>query len=200
MLDALWDEEIAYVGAGLDRAEAHAPFVIEVKGIRFAFLGYDDVSSNYYGATDSTPGTAVASEEALRRDVEAARELADVVIPFFHWGHEYTNHPSERQRHLAHAAVEAGATLVLGSHAHWVQAVEFYEGAFIAYGLGNFVFDQSWSTETTQGVIMQTSFLGGRLASVRFLPVQIEDLHQPRFVDRATGERILDRMFSASDL
>lgn len=200
MLDALWDEEIAYVGAGLDRAEAHAPFVIEVKGTRFAFLGYDDVSSRYYGATGTVPGTAVASEEAVRRDVAAARELADVVVPFFHWGHEYTNRPSERQRRLAHAAIDAGATLVLGSHAHWVQAVEFYKDGFIAYGLGNFIFDQSWSAETTQGVIMQTSFLGNRLAGVRFLPIQIEDLHQPRIVDRAAGKPILERMFSASAL
>jgi poly-gamma-glutamate capsule biosynthesis protein CapA/YwtB (metallophosphatase superfamily) len=123
-----------------------------------------------------------------------------VVIPFFHWGAEYTNRPTERQRRIARAAVEAGAALVLGSHAHWVQAVEFYEGGFIAYGLGNFVFDQDWSVETTQGVILQTSFVDGRLASVRFRPVEIRDLHQPRFVDRRTGRRILDRMFDVSDL
>jgi poly-gamma-glutamate capsule biosynthesis protein CapA/YwtB (metallophosphatase superfamily) len=107
---------------------------------------------------------------------------------------------SQLQRQIAHAAIDAGAAMVLGSHAHWVQAVEFYEGAFIAYGLGNFVFDQSWSTETTQGVIMHAGFLDGKLVNVRFVPVQIEDLHQPRLVDRATGRRILDRMFSVSDL
>ena len=81
---------------------------------------------------------------------------------------------------VAGAAIESGAAMVLGSHPHWVQAVEFYEGGFIAYGLG--------------------SFVGGRLASIRFVPIQIEDDHQPRFVDRDTGRQILDRMFTVSDL
>jgi poly-gamma-glutamate capsule biosynthesis protein CapA/YwtB (metallophosphatase superfamily) len=200
MLDALRAEEIGYVGAGRDPAEAHAPHIVDVRGTRFAFLGYDEIGSAFYGVTDQTPGTAAMSEEAVRRDVAAARERADVVIPFFHWGVEYTNRPTERQRRVARAAVEAGAAMVLGSHPHWVQAVEFYEGAFIAYGLGNFIFDQDWSIETLQGVIMQTSFVDGRLASIRFLPIQIEDLHQPRIVDRAAGRPILERMFSVSEL
>jgi poly-gamma-glutamate capsule biosynthesis protein CapA/YwtB (metallophosphatase superfamily) len=200
MLDALRSEEIGYVGAGRDPAEAHAPHIVEVRGTRFAFLGYDEVGSAFYGVTDRTPGTAAMSEEAVRRDVAAARKQADVVIPFFHWGVEYTNRPTDRQRQVARAAVEAGAAMVLGSHPHWVQAVEFYEGAFIAYGLGNFIFDQSWSIETQQGVIMQTSFVDGRLASIRFLPIQIEDLHQPRNDDRGAGRPILERMFSVSEL
>ena len=200
MLEALEAAEIGHVGGGRDRAEAHAPHIVEIRGTRFAILGYDEIGSAQYGATHDTPGTAAMMEEAVRRDVADARARADVVIPFFHWGVEYTNRPTERQRRIAHAAVEAGAALVLGSHAHWVQAVEFYDGAFIAYGLGNFVFDQDWSVETTQGVILQTSFVDGRLASVRFQPVQIRDLHQPHFVDRPTGRRILDRMFGVSDL
>jgi poly-gamma-glutamate capsule biosynthesis protein CapA/YwtB (metallophosphatase superfamily) len=198
MLDVLRESDIAYVGAGRNLDEAHAPHVVELRGKRYAFLGYDEIGSAAYGATESTPGTAAMSEEAVRRDVAAARRVADVVIPFFHWGTEYTNRPTERQRRVAHAAVEAGAAMVLGSHAHWVQAFEFYEGAFIAYGLGNFVFDQDWSTETTQGVIMHASFVDGRLASVRFVPIQIEDLHQPRIVSRAAGRAILDRIFSVS--
>ena len=200
MLDVLGEAGIGYAGAGRDLAEAHTPAIVEVRGTRIAFLGYDEIGSRWYGATDGAPGTAAMSEEAVRRDVAAAREQADVVIPFFHWGVEYTNHPTERQRRVAHAAVEAGAAMVLGSHPHWVQAVEFYEGALIAYSLGNFVFDQSWSTETTQGVILHTSFLDGRLASVRFVPIQIEDLHQPRILNRKAGRPILDRMFSVSDL
>jgi len=199
MLDVLRGAGIGYVGGGRDVREAHTPHVVEVRGTRFAFLGYDEIGSRWYGATDTTPGTAAMSEEAVRRDVAAARQKADVVIPFFHWGVEYTNRPTERQRRVARAAVEAGAAMVLGSHAHWVQAFEFYEGAFIAYGLGNFVFDQDWSVETTQGVILHAGFVDGRLASVRFVPIQIEALHQPRLLDRVRGRPILDRMFSVSD-
>ncbi|MCC6475379.1 MAG: CapA family protein, partial [Burkholderiales bacterium] len=200
MLDILNDAGVGYVGGGRNVAEAHTPFIVDVRGTRFAFLGYDDIASRYYGATEMAPGTAALDEDTVSREVAAAREMADVVIPFFHWGVEYTNQPTDRQRRIARAAVHAGAAMVIGSHQHWVQAVEIYEGAFIAHGLGNFIFDQSWSTETTQGVILQTSWVNGKLASVKFVPVQIEDLHQPTFVDRQTGRRILSRMFDVSDI
>ena len=58
-------------------------------------------------------------------------------------------------RSLAHQAIDAGATLVVGSHPHWVQATEWYKGMPILYSLGNFVFDQDWSIETKQGMFTE---------------------------------------------
>ena len=91
--------------------------------------------------------------------------------------------------------------LVLGSHPHWVQSVEIYSGALIAYSLGNFVFDQNWSTETQQGLVVRTLWIGGRLASFDLLPVRIYDLHQPRFLplEQGEGRAILQRVWRASE-
>jgi poly-gamma-glutamate synthesis protein (capsule biosynthesis protein) len=172
--------------------------VLTVNGVRFAFLGYDDIGSSDYGATEDSPGTAPLAFGLLGEDVARARQEADVVIVLNHWGTEYTPVPTERQRGLAREAVSAGATLVIGNHPHAVQAVEFLNGGFVSYALGNFVFDQDWSLETQQGVVLEAVFHGARLVSVRFLPVHIYDQHQPRWAEPLEGESILRRMEEAS--
>jgi poly-gamma-glutamate capsule biosynthesis protein CapA/YwtB (metallophosphatase superfamily) len=189
---------IAPVGGGRNLAEARAGRVLTVNGVRFAFLGYDDIGSSDYGATENSPGTAPLVIGSLGDDVARARLQADVVIVLNHWGTEYTSAPTERQRGLAREAVNAGATLVIGNHPHAVQAVQFLKGGFVAYALGNFVFDQDWSLQTQQGVVLEAVFHGARLVSVRFLPVHIYDQHQPRWADPSEGESILARMEEAS--
>ena len=201
LLDTLANLEaagIAAVGGGRNLAEARSVRVLTVNGIRFAFLGYDDIGSSDYGATESSPGTAPLAFGTLGEDVARARQEADVVIVLNHWGEEYTSVPTERQRGLAREAVDAGATLVIGNHPHAVQAVEFLEGGFVSYALGNFVFDQDWSLETQQGVVLEAVFHGARLVSVRFLPIHIYDQHQPHWAEPSEGESILSRMEEAS--
>jgi gamma-polyglutamate biosynthesis protein CapA len=74
--------------------------------------------------------------------VALAKGKADLVLVSFHWGEEYATVPSEAQRALAHAVIDAGATLVIGHHPHVIEGVERYKHGVIAYSLGNFVFDQ----------------------------------------------------------
>jgi poly-gamma-glutamate capsule biosynthesis protein CapA/YwtB (metallophosphatase superfamily) len=106
--------------------------------------------------------------------------------------------PTERQRELARVAIEAGATLVVGNHPHWVQAVEHFEGAFVSYALGNFVFDQDFSRETQQGVILEAVFQGSQLASVGLIPIHIRDMHQPTLAAAEEAAEILGRIHGAS--
>ncbi len=201
LLDTLTNLEtagIAAVGGGRNLVEARSGRVLTVNGVRFAFLGYDEVAASAYGAGDGRPGTAPLEFGTLGEDVARARQDADVVVVLNHWGVEYTPIPTERQRRLAREAVGAGATLVVGNHPHAVQAVEFPEGGFVAYALGNFVFDQDWSLETQQGAVLEAVFHGRRLVSVRFLPVHIHDMHQPRWAEPSEAESILGRMEAAS--
>ena len=124
------------------------------------------------------PGLAPLDLPTVVADIRAAREVADVVVPYFHWGMEYTLDPTARPAGGgARRRRTPGASLVLGSHPHWVQSVEFYRGAFIAYSLGNFVFDQDWSIETQQGVIVRSAWRNGALVAVDLRPIDIQDLH-----------------------
>jgi poly-gamma-glutamate synthesis protein (capsule biosynthesis protein) len=187
------------VGGGENLAEARRPAVIERNGIRFAFLGYDDIASIYYGATDTIPGTAPLSEESLRDDIALAKSMADVVIVLPQWGIEYTPYPSDRQVYLGRVALEAGATLVIGNHPHVVEGVETGPGRFLAYALGNFVFDQDWSIETLQGAVLEATFAGDQLLGVKLKPHRIRNMFQPSFVEPDEARVILDRMRDASE-
>ena len=213
---------IVSAGAGADLEAARAPAFFTVQTldgpVSFAFLGYDSIAAAFYGAGPDNAGTAPLVTSYLREDIAAALPLADHVLVGAGWGVEYTSDPIDFQQENALAAIEAGATVVLGNHPHWVQAVEHAnspegDDRLIAYSFGNFVFDQDWSVETTQGMAMELGFTADRLLGYRIRPVVIrglpeetvgryrnQGLHRPEFVDPATeGRPILDRIWDAQD-
>ncbi|RLT23083.1 MAG: hypothetical protein DWI32_00810 [Candidatus Aquidulcis sp.] len=123
----------------------------------------------------------------LRTSIAAARSAgADVVIVFPHWGLEFQAQPTASQRRFAKVAVIAGADMVLGGHSHWASAMEVINGKPVFYSMGNFIFDQNWSVETSQGLVIESTFIGSRLVSTRMLPTVILKQSQPNFVDIAT--------------
>jgi poly-gamma-glutamate synthesis protein (capsule biosynthesis protein) len=188
---------IAPVGGGADLAAARKPAILTVDGVRFAFLGYDEIAP-YYHAEPGVPGTAPLAEAYVREDVAAAAQQADVVVVLPQWGVEYTADPTFAQQALAAAAVKAGAGMVIGNHPHWVEAAEVIDDAFVAYALGNFVFDQDWSVETQQGVVLEAAFHGAQLKGIEYYPIRILDEHQPVFAGPEEARQILDRIWTAS--
>lgn len=136
------------VGAGPDAEAARQPVVITVRGVRLVFLSftmvpdppdYDRDRDNIW--TRSWFGPTFARDK-LAGYIKAALPLGDAVIVQFHWGNEYVPCPLDWQIDLARAAIYAGATLVVGHHPHIVQPFEKFGNGFIAYSLGNFLFDQ----------------------------------------------------------
>lgn len=178
---------IAHAGAGADRVAAHEPAFVTAGGQRVAVLAYNDVPPASYAAGEASPGSAQLTHEdpeyrSVRAEIAQARARADVVIVLAHWGIEYEDAPQPQVVAAAHAMIEAGAAVVIGDHPHWVQSVESYRGAFITYGIGNFVFDQMWSMETREGSIEEISFDGVRPVAVRIRPTIIDDYYRPRLL------------------
>jgi poly-gamma-glutamate synthesis protein (capsule biosynthesis protein) len=96
--------------------------------------------------------------------------------------------------------MEAGADLVIGNQAHWVQGIEHFPNGLVAYGLGNFVFDQNWSLKTRQGVIFEAIFRGDELESWQLLPIVIEKAnYQPRWATNEEAAEILANIETASN-
>lgn len=187
---------VVHAGAGLE-AQANQAAFMEANGIRFAFLAYndDDVVPASYEARETRLGTAFMHTERMIAAVSEARNAADIVIVSMHAGDEYVSFPNDSQIAFAHAAIDAGAELVLGHHPHVVQTMEVYKGKYIFYSLGNFIFDQMWSRETREGLVVKATFRKEGLTGVTFHPVLIEDYAQPRFLDASEGvERILGRL------
>lgn len=139
---------IRTVGAGSNDREARKPLVVERGSMRIAFLGYADVpveSSGFsirsWEAGPVKPGIAIAREADIAEDVRQAATLADAVIVLLHAGVEGFATPSVSQRKLAGAAIDAGATIVACSHSHVAGGGEWRKDSYIAWGLGNWIFD-----------------------------------------------------------
>ncbi len=160
-LEAAASGGVPVVGIGRNAAEAYRPFVREVKGQRIAVIGatqvLDDDLRAAWTATDSQPGLASAKDVArLTAAVRTAREQADTVVVFLHWGTEGQTCPNEAQPVLARALVEAGADVIVGGHAHRLQGAGRLGAAFVAYGLGNFVFYSDTGPGVETGVLTVT--------------------------------------------
>ncbi len=191
---------IAYAGAGADLRAAREPMVFELGETRVGVLSYQGVPSyDWAWATQAAPGTAPLVEDVVEEDVERLRREVDLVVVMPHWGKEYVATPEPVQVDLAHAAVDAGADLVIGGHAHWPKGMEVYEGKPIFYGVGNFLLDQSWSEETSTGIFAEITLYGDRVVQVQPVPFVLLDYAQPNFLlPRAGGNRALRKVYSAS--
>jgi poly-gamma-glutamate synthesis protein (capsule biosynthesis protein) len=193
------DRGIAHSGAGKNLAAARRPAMMKIGKVKVAILGYDTIARNY-AATATRPGSAQLTAAGVKKDVKAARRAgADVVIVFPHWGTEYDPSPFAGQERLARACIDAGADMVIGNHAHWAGAMEVYKGKPIWYALGNFVFDQTWSEPTMEGITLELTFQGSKLEQVRVRPHIILDKAQPNFLDPAgSGRVVMGQVFGAS--
>jgi hypothetical protein len=190
---------IASSGAGKNIAAARKPAILKAGGVKVALLAYDTIAA-YYAAGATRPGSARLTAKVVKTDVKAARAAgANVVIVFPHWGTEYDATPFPGQQALARAAVDAGADLVIGNHAHWAGAMEVYRGKPIWYALGNFVFDQTWSELTMEGITLELTFRGKTLVQARMRPHIILDKAQPNLLDPAAdGRVVMGQIFDAS--
>ncbi|WIB72555.1 CapA family protein [Curtobacterium sp. MCBD17_026] len=169
--DALEAHGISAVGAGADIQAARKPVVVERGGVRVAFLAYASVFPYGYEATHHRAGlapirsrtayfppdeylwepgaqptihTEEAAEdiEALRADIAAAKDAADVVIVSVHWGEMMRPFVlMDHERRIARTIIHAGADAILGHHHHMLRGIEFYKGKPIWYGLGHHLFD-----------------------------------------------------------
>lgn len=165
------------VGAGVDEDAAYAPYVATVKGRRVAVLGatqvLDDNLVTAWTAGAGKPGLASAkNEDRLIAAVRAARAMADVVVVDLHWGTELVACPTVRQRLLAGKLAQAGADVIVGSHAHVLLGGGWMQGAYVDYGLGNFVFYAHTPATQESGVLMLT-VQGRGVTAAQWTPAQI---------------------------
>jgi poly-gamma-glutamate capsule biosynthesis protein CapA/YwtB (metallophosphatase superfamily) len=177
----LLDERgIAHAGAGDNSAQARAPAIVTRNGLRIAFLGYvrrmgesrTTFNTLMWEAGTSKPGVAISRPDEVARDVVAAKRKADIVVVMLHVGREYNGSAGGHQRRVARAAIEAGASLVIGHHPHVLQGFERGQRTLIAYSLGNFVFDLFEGAPNDTAVLDVTLDRTG-VVSVRWVPILI---------------------------
>jgi len=224
-LELLHQAGIKTSGGGLTLEEALAPALFDVNGLRVGVLSFDDIAAgnpSFLAATETSPGTAPMDDsyddeyawnpgaaafyapaemlgvERMTERIRAVAAEVDFLIVMFNSGTEDTHIPSERSVKGLRAAAAAGADLVIGNQAHHVQAAEVHNGIFIAYALGNFVYDQVHTPEHTQGYLVEASFWADRVAATRLVPYQIYEYYRPELADGELRTKILGDVWSAA--
>ena len=163
------------VGAGESIEAAYQPLVVDVKGVQLAFVAFNLIDS-YQSASPSGWANANWDEPLATQAIAQAQEQADAVIVSIHWGDEYLIHPTVTQKRIGQSILDAGADLVIGHHPHVVQNTEIAGNSFVAYSLGNFVFDQELPA-TRHGLALRAIFDARGLRGVQALPVS--SMRQP---------------------
>jgi hypothetical protein len=179
-----------YVGIGTNAAAAWAPYVTTINGVKIAIIGVSQVAelASSWVATRSRPGEANAINlPRTLAAVRAARRLAPVVIVFMHWGTEGQACPDPNQMSLAPKLAAAGASIIIGAHAHMLQASGWLGHTFVAYGMGNFLWwEHSYSTAT--GVLKLTLHRRAPLTA-HFVPAVVSRTGQPIVLRGAQARR-----------
>ncbi len=185
-------------GAGENIKEARQPAVLVRNGVRFGFLGYGIAHSRAVYAQKDRPGIAPISMDDIKKDIQAIRSKVDVLIVSLHWGIEYENTPSKKQRDEAHQIIDWGADLILGHHPHVMQGIEIYKGRIIAYSLGNFLFDQK-GNGTDRSFILACRFREKTLYSAEIIPLDRFKTYFPRIAEGDAGKQILTNLQNISE-
>jgi poly-gamma-glutamate synthesis protein (capsule biosynthesis protein) len=159
------------------------PLLIEKNNIKIAFLAFSDVGPSHMKAGTSTSGIILLSDSNLEKIVRNAKLKADKLIVGIHWGEEYINTPTERQKEFGHKIIDWGASVLVGHHPHVIEPAEKYNGGLIVYSLGNFVFDQNFSKETMEGNILYITFKENGVEEYSLQKIEIGKDFRPFFVD-----------------
>ncbi|MFZ2152677.1 MAG: CapA family protein [Microgenomates group bacterium] len=162
---------------GLNQTKKYLPdtsfydnfYIKKVNGISFGFLGYDFIT---YPLQD---------KQKILNAIRLAKPQVDFLVISIHWGNEYLPQPEKWRVELAHQMIDAGADFIHGHHPHVWQGVETYKDKLIFYSFGNFIFDQSWSYETSHSQIARVTF-GDNKINYELFPIEIRFNSQPRLI------------------
>jgi poly-gamma-glutamate capsule biosynthesis protein CapA/YwtB (metallophosphatase superfamily) len=187
---------IRYVGVWKD--ERRQAEIIEKNGLKVAWLAYSGVSHPEFESKDFRYGTLPSLIQYIQKDVKEADSLADIVVVSLHCGKEMSKEPIEYQKVRAHAAIDAGADLVIGHHPHVLQPIEHYKNGLIVYSLGNFVFG-SYSSIKSSAILQATiSNDSGKnkIENINIIPVDIHasQTQQPMPLEGKEKDKIIKFM------
>jgi poly-gamma-glutamate capsule biosynthesis protein CapA/YwtB (metallophosphatase superfamily) len=171
------------VGIGRNADEAYRPWITTVKGVKVAVLGMSQIAelSSSWAAKDNRSGMAYAFDLArAAKAVRDAKAAADVVVVYMHWGQEYNQCPTGQMKTLAKKLAAAGATMVIGTHAHNLVGDGWQGDTFVQYGLSNFLWWLNDAGSNDTGVLRVT-LSGSKITKTEFLPA---------YIDRTTGQPI----------
>ncbi len=200
-LDIYKQNQIPYYGGGATDAEGKKPLLMESNGNKLMFIACN-IKSIYATASDTNPGSVKCDFPYMTDQIRKYRAEGYLPISTFQY-HEFDSPEARPQQQIDFRQMaDAGAVIVSGSQAHVPQVMEFYNGTFIHYGLGNLFFDQmrlvGGSKATRREFIDRHVFYDGKYLGVELFTTFLEDFSRPRFMTDAERTKFLTDYFEAS--
>jgi poly-gamma-glutamate synthesis protein (capsule biosynthesis protein) len=164
-----------------------SPYQQKVNGLSLAFLAFDDV-------------TQPIDIEAAAAEVQSAKNQGALVVVSVHWGTEYQAGASPRQKEVAQALAQAGATLIWGHHPHVLQPSEWIEtengSTLVFYSLGNALFDAYGLADTSRSALILVKVDRHGIVDVQVVPFVIDAVNSRVILaDLSTEQKILQRLY-----
>ena len=173
---------INYNGIAVGKEQKIKPSVIDVKGTKVCFIAINDIYPVSYQSGKYKVETYTYSKDLLKILKNFSKRY-DITVISYHTGIEYLKEPEKSKVERMRTLIESGADIVLGGHPHVVQRIEVYNDSIIAYSLGNLIFDQNWSEETSTGLLLEIGFLKNKI--LYFHPLKIKIIKgQARIYDK----------------
>ena len=184
----LQESGITSVGAGANYEEANKPALFAAGEVKIAVLAYTDLLPYTMQAVGEIPGLSDFNLDTIKATINKLVDEGNLVVVSLHWGDEYEVLANASQREIAKGLIDAGASLIVGHHPHVVQELEQYGNGWVAYSLGNFIFDQSFSKETMEGAALRVELEGQKITDARLIPVKISPDFQASFDGSNTSQ------------
>lgn len=119
--------------------ERNTPVILEKNKIRYTLLSYTDLTNGLRIPTGKEYLVNLYDEETVKKDVNAVRDQVDILLVSMHFGEEYTHTPTARQKQIAKYLASLGVDIVIGTHPHVIQPIEWIDDTLVVYSLGNFI-------------------------------------------------------------
>jgi poly-gamma-glutamate capsule biosynthesis protein CapA/YwtB (metallophosphatase superfamily) len=195
-LAAIGTSGFPVIGIGKDADQAFAPYTTTLNGVKVAIIAADQVQDettlSLFSAGPGKPGVANAYSSRLITAVRQARRAGYVVIVYLHWGIEYQTCPSGDQTSLASRLAGAGASAVIGTHAHVLLGAGWlHNGTYVSYGLGNYLWWMSFNNNQDDNGVLTLTFHRGKVVGDRFAPSHLDDRGVPMPAKGAEKRRIM---------
>jgi len=197
-------------GGGANLEAASQPALVDVAGTKVAIVGGMEAWKLYleadWAATDDRAGVLLLQRKEIQQAVKAARESADIVVAFAHWGANYAP-VSRNQRRIAERLLTAGADAVLGHHGHAAQEFGMLKGKPVLWGLGNLFFGTPGrfghdKLQPGYGLLARMVLKDGKLDRFEIVPIMLNNRlvkFQPRMCSVDEAEGVLAKLFNESD-
>ena len=195
---------LPYFGGGADLEDSLKPALFEVNGNQIAFIGCNRPDTGKFPtATVDRPGAAPCDFPYLQEKIAQLKSVGYIVISTFQWNESYDHQPNVLQVEDFRLMADSGATIVSGSQAHYSQMMEFYNGSFIHYGLGNLFFDQmgdqNWMPNGIRREFLDRYVIyDGRFISAELITALLEDYSRPRLMTETERAEFLQEYFDYS--